>query len=47
MIVFWGIGLGMDDERRYDPDQWRGTNWLGEEIMNVRKELKKENKVII
>jgi len=35
----WGIGLGASDERIYDRDQWRGTNWLGEALMEVRKEL--------
>jgi len=32
----WGIGLGMDDERRHDPKNWQGTNWLGEVLTKVR-----------
>jgi len=38
----WGIGLSGDDERALDIDTWRGTNWLGEEIMKVRKILRAE-----
>jgi ribA/ribD-fused uncharacterized protein len=38
----WGIGLAADDPRAMDPSQWRGTNWLGEAIMRVRQELRKE-----
>jgi ribA/ribD-fused uncharacterized protein len=33
----WGIGLGEDDPRCLDPKQWQGTNWLGEDVMFVRK----------
>lgn len=35
----WGIGLSTDDERRHDPANWRGTNWLGEVITKVREDL--------
>jgi ribA/ribD-fused uncharacterized protein len=35
----WGIGMSASDRRIYDPDEWKGTNWLGEAIMQVRKEL--------
>ena len=35
----WGIGLGMDDDRKEDPANWRGTNWLGEVITKVREDL--------
>ena len=38
----WGIGLSVSDERIYDIDKWRGTNWLGEAIMKVRKNIRKE-----
>ena len=38
----YGIGLGKEDPRALDPEQWRGTNWLGEAIMRVREELKRE-----
>ena len=35
----WGIGLSADDPRATDPDQWEGTNWLGEVLMQVRQEI--------
>lgn len=35
----WGIGLAVNDPRVWDPKEWRGTNWLGNAIMRVRKEL--------
>jgi len=38
----WGIGLGEKDERCLDPKKWRGTNWLGEAIMDVRNKIRKE-----
>lgn len=36
----WGIGLRADDKKILDPKNWRGTNWLGEEIMDVRKKIR-------
>ncbi len=38
----WGIGLDMKDPRCNDRTQWRGTNWLGEVLTNVRDELLKK-----
>jgi len=35
----WGIGLGEDDPRCQDPEQWQGLNWLGEVVTAVREEL--------
>jgi hypothetical protein len=40
--VIWGIGLGEDNPAIMDPKNWRGTNWLGEELMEVRKFLREE-----
>ncbi|MCH2044010.1 MAG: NADAR family protein [Saprospiraceae bacterium] len=40
--IIWGIGLGMEDPKRFDRQAWRGTNWLGEVLMEVRKELLEE-----
>jgi ribA/ribD-fused uncharacterized protein len=37
----WGIGLGQEDPRAQDPAQWRGTNWLGVALMQVRDELRR------
>ncbi len=38
----WGIGLHESDSRVHDKSKWEGTNWLGEAIMRVRKQLKDE-----
>lgn len=35
----WGIGLAAEDPRATDRSAWRGTNWLGEVLMQVRAEL--------
>jgi ribA/ribD-fused uncharacterized protein len=35
----WGIGLSADDQRAHDAAQWRGTNWLGIALMQVREML--------
>lgn len=37
----WGIGLSMDDERRFDISQWQGQNLLGFALMRVRNDLMK------
>ncbi len=36
----WGVGLWATDPAILDPKKWRGTNWLGEAIMEVRYVLK-------
>jgi len=36
----WGIGLAQDDPKALDPAQWRGTNWLGVALMQVRETLR-------
>lgn len=38
--VIWGIGLGADDPDAYDKSKWKGTNWLGEVIMEVRRAIR-------
>lgn len=35
----WGIGLGMDNSNIQDKSKWRGTNWLGETLMKVRRDI--------
>ena len=35
----WGIGLGEDDPAAREPANWRGLNWLGEVLMDVRASL--------
>ena len=36
----WGIGLSMDDPKRFDLNKWRGQNLLGFTLMKVRETLK-------
>lgn len=35
----WGIGMGVGNPNRLDPRQWRGENWLGEVLMDVRARI--------
>jgi ribA/ribD-fused uncharacterized protein len=34
--TIWGIGLAEDDPDRFDKSKWRGTNWLGEILTELR-----------
>ena len=36
----WGIGLDQDDPRALDPAQWRGSNWLGVALAQVRETIR-------
>lgn len=36
----WGIGLSMTDKRNQNPNEWRGLNLLGKNLMKVRQELR-------
>ena len=38
----WGIGLGKDNPAASHPSQWRGKNYLGFCLMEVRDKLMKE-----
>ncbi len=38
--VIWGIGLAEDDPKAMDKSSWRGTNWLGEILTELREEYK-------
>jgi ribA/ribD-fused uncharacterized protein len=38
----WGIGMSCDDPGVTDEKNWRGTNWLGEAIMKVRENIRKQ-----
>ncbi|WP_127589223.1 NADAR family protein [Paenibacillus koleovorans] len=35
----WGVGLLEDDPRILNRETWRGTNWLGEVLTNLREDL--------
>ena len=37
--TIWGIGLGEWDDDIHDRSKWKGTNWLGEVLTEVRIEL--------
>lgn len=36
----WGIKMGMNDPGVEDPRNWKGTNWLGEVLTELRDNLK-------
>ena len=38
----WGIGLDENNPLAWDKDTWKGTNWLGIAIMEVRAKLIEE-----
>ena len=40
--TLWGIGWGEDDDRSMDPEKWRGRNKLGELLMKLRDEIRKQ-----
>lgn len=37
----WGIGCGMQDDKRLNIDTWEGQNLLGFALMKVREQLKR------
>lgn len=38
----WGIGLDEQTAKKTPPEQWKGTNWLGEVLTKLRQDLKKD-----
>jgi ribA/ribD-fused uncharacterized protein len=40
--AIWGVGMSEDNPDIYDSKKWKGTNWLGEVLMQVREDLSKE-----
>ena len=40
--AIWGIALAEDDPRANDRASWKGANWLGEAITQVREDIRKE-----
>ena len=39
----WGISLSQDDSKAGDGSKWRGTNWLGEILTEVREKILKSD----
>lgn len=39
--TIWGIGLAEDDERAGNKELWQGTNWLGEALTKLMRNLKR------
>lgn len=37
----WGIGISMNDPKRFDLNMWKGSNLLGYSLMQVRNKLTK------
>ena len=37
--TLWGIGLSAENPKALNQDNWRGKNWLGNILMQVRQEL--------
>jgi len=37
--VIWGIGMAENNPDRFDPANWKGTNWLGEVLTTLRENL--------
>ena len=42
----WGIGIGVLEAQddNIQPDQWKGTNWLGQVITKVREDIRAGSK---
>ena len=38
----WGIGLGANNPKALNKNNWRGRNWLGYILTDVREELRKQ-----
>ena len=38
----WGIGMTSKDSRATNPCQWKGQNWMGELLTELREELLEE-----
>lgn len=38
----WGIGVHWKNDKVDDPKNWRGTNWLGETLTQVRDDIRAE-----
>ena len=45
--TIWGIGLGGYDPDIQDSKNWRGTNWLGEVLTQLREDLKGKPELVL
>ena len=34
----WGVGLALQNVKTLDPDQWKGENWLGNILTDIREQ---------
>ncbi len=39
----WGIGLAEDNPKAHDRRKWRGKNWLGQVLTQLREDILAEN----
>lgn len=44
--TIWGIGLSEEDPLRVDPNNWKGSNWLGQILTEIKKDLKQNDHFI-
>ena len=42
--TIWGIGLGAKNPKARNRQEWRGKNWLGQILTEVREELMAKEK---
>ena len=40
--TIWGIGIHWDDDDVLDEKKWKGTNWLGKSLMEVRNKIRND-----
>ena len=43
---FWGVGLAITDKAVLNSAEWKGTNWLGAILTEVRDDLAKTNPIV-
>jgi len=43
----WGVGLGGYEKEIKDPKNWRGTNWLGQVLTQLREDLEGKPELVL
>lgn len=43
----WGVGLGGYEKEIEDPKNWRGTNWLGQVLTQLREDLEGKPELVL